>query len=45
MQAPAVAAEEPGAIAAPGASRVEELPEVSAGNADIYELIKNQPKE
>ena len=44
-QAPAVAAEEPGAIAAPGTSRVEELPEAPAGNVDIYELIKNQPKE
>ncbi len=36
--------QEPGLDSAPGTSRVEDLPEVSAGNVDIYELIKNQPK-
>ena len=34
----------PVAEPAPGTSRVENLPEVSAESVDIYDLIKNQPK-
>jgi hypothetical protein len=38
-------AEESSPATAPGASRVENLPDAPAGQVDIYELIKNQPKE
>jgi drug/metabolite transporter superfamily protein YnfA len=42
---PAPAMQEPDLPTASGASRVENIPESSAENVDIYELIKNQPKE